>query len=498
MSLDALIDAQFKTAPWAHQLREFETSCELPSRALLWQMRTGKTKMILDTASHLYRAGKIDTLMLFAPNGVHENWWVREAPIHLWDSVPRQGLVWRTRIAGRTALKTGEQAQLQGEWWDQYKRLLSTPDLAIVCFNNEALQRDDLKAGVAKLVAKRKGVMGVWDESTDFRTPGSKRTHMARALARRLQYRRILDGTSLTNSPLHAFAQFELLEDQALGYSKYSTFKNHFATWEKRFNNGRAWHKLLGYQNLDELQQLIAPYSSVVLREDCDDMPELDRRLVMVDMSPQQHQVYEQVKEQLLIELESGATATLKAQTLKLQKLQQVRSGFLIDSERVLHRIPGINPALERVADEVYWSPGKVIVWCQFHEEIDQMVARLRADGHTVWEYHGRISADEKLRVRTYFNIDPEVHVIVGQPQAGGRGVDFSDADHIIWYGHTFDAIIRSQANERATKMGGRNIMLTTIIAAPVDQYVVDTTDRKVDVGDQVAGRGLKAILQEL
>ena len=33
---------------------------------------TGKTKVALDTAAYLYLNGKIDTLVVIAPNGVHQ------------------------------------------------------------------------------------------------------------------------------------------------------------------------------------------------------------------------------------------------------------------------------------------------------------------------------------------------------------------------------------------------------------------------------------------
>lgn len=49
----AAIMADFKTVPYIHQLKEFERSAELPARALLWQMRTGKSKLTVDTACHL-------------------------------------------------------------------------------------------------------------------------------------------------------------------------------------------------------------------------------------------------------------------------------------------------------------------------------------------------------------------------------------------------------------------------------------------------------------
>lgn len=45
-----LLEADFKTSPYEHQLLEFERYGLDRARALLWTMRTGKTKVIIDTA----------------------------------------------------------------------------------------------------------------------------------------------------------------------------------------------------------------------------------------------------------------------------------------------------------------------------------------------------------------------------------------------------------------------------------------------------------------
>lgn len=516
MSLEAIVSSQFKTTPWDHQYREFEISSDMPSRALFWQMRTGKTKIILDTASHLYREGKIDTLLIFAPNGVHANWVERELPVHLWDSVPVRPLAWRSRIASVRAGKRLSKAnkllwdEAHADWWGRFNDQLTTRDLSVVTFNSESMTREDVRKAIAKLAAKRK-VMGVWDESTDFRTADSSRTLMSRHLARRLDYRRILDGTSATNSPLHWFSQFELLEKRCLGWSNYSSryhketkewvrgFKDRYAVWEQRRGaGGRSYAALKEFVHLDELSYRAAPYASVVLRADCSDLPPIKQELIRLQLTPTQQRVYREVSEETEVMVAAGQIVTLKQATQRLNKLQQVVGGFLIDGEGVAHTIPGENPKLERLSDEVYFAPGKTIVWCQFQWEIDTVVQRLEDDGWEVMQYHGRVSDEDKARVRAEFNESETVKAVVCQPQSAGRGIELSGADTIIWYSHTFDAILREQAKERATKMGGGNVRMLDLSAGQVDTYILGKVDAKVSIADDVAGRGLQRILKEL
>jgi len=60
---------RFKTKPYDHQLEAFNLSCEVESFALLMEQGTGKTKVIIDTAAHLFGLGRIDAVLVVAPNG---------------------------------------------------------------------------------------------------------------------------------------------------------------------------------------------------------------------------------------------------------------------------------------------------------------------------------------------------------------------------------------------------------------------------------------------
>ncbi len=58
-----------QTTPFKHQLEEFNKTRDLECRALFWEMGTGKTKVILDTAAHLYGQKEIDALLIVSDKG---------------------------------------------------------------------------------------------------------------------------------------------------------------------------------------------------------------------------------------------------------------------------------------------------------------------------------------------------------------------------------------------------------------------------------------------
>jgi hypothetical protein len=511
---DALMAARFKTSPWAHQYTEFEKHVASPARALIWQMRTGKTKMTLDTAaSHWEHFRDIDALVIFAPNGVHANWIEREIPLHMWAGVDFEAMAWRTRVAG---LKGGNQLskadkaaweEVHASWWSGFWRAVKGSHFAIFSFNSESMIRDDIRRALANILHRRR-VMMVWDESTDFRTPGSIRTRMSRALARKTVVRRILDGTMLHNSPLHAFAQFELLERAALGFQAYESYKNtkgqhipgflqHFAEFELERRGRNFVPVITGLRNADELRERIAGFSSVVLRSDCVDLPSVVPERRKIPLSAEQERVYREVQKQTKIEVERGEVVGINAQAAKVGKLQQVVGGWLIDEDGTRHKLRGPNPRLEQLSEDVYMASGKVLVWVQFRHEIEEVVTRLRKDGWEVLEYHGGVSDEDKAYVRVRFPEEKDKIVVVGQPQSGGRGVELP-ASVIIWYSHTNNTIIRAQADERATVMGGGDVKLIDYQAPGVDGYMLDRLANNMSIADDIAGRGLKAVLRQL
>lgn len=501
MSVAAVLDAEWKWFPYHHQLREFEAHCDAPARSLAWHMRTGKSKAVIDKACHLYKRDKIDGVLIFAPNGVHSNWGEVEFPKHLWPGIECHPMVWRSRVASERA---GNGVPLQGylewakeqaAWWERVAGIKQAGGLAVLCVNSESMVRADVRKVVAKFIKHRR-VFVVFDESDDFGTPGSKRTKMARALSKRCPYRAILSGTQTLSSPLAAWSQFELLEPGALGFDTYAEFEDTYAEKEIRKIHGRKFEKIVGYNNLEDLRERMARWTSVVLREDVDDMPAINSRQRYVQPSEQQERVAQAIRDSFMLEIEEWESFSIGARADRLRKLQQCYNGFVFDEFGDAHVLPGPNPRLDALQEEAYRAPGKFIVWCQYQPDIDAVCERLRACGHDVFEYHGRVSDKRKAANKSGFITHAKKCALVGHPQSCGRGQDFSVASTVIWYSHTFAARFREQAKERATAVGGGNIEMVDLIVPGPDQLILSTVEERIDVADFLSGVGLKEFLE--
>ena len=162
----------FRLPNYKHQQVEFEQHRDSPARALLWQMRTGKTKSVLDVVCYRHVDRRdIDGLLIIAPNGVHENWVRRQLPPHMWDIVDWRAHAYVAAKADRLYHKKALEEVLT------YRG-----GLAVLSVNSESLRYDKVKA-VIKPFLKGRRVFVVFDESHDFRSPGAKRTFTARGLS---------------------------------------------------------------------------------------------------------------------------------------------------------------------------------------------------------------------------------------------------------------------------------------------------------------------------
>lgn len=484
---------------YKHQAKEFEMR-EEPHRGLLWQMRTGKTKAMIDMAFALFMDDKIDQVLVLAPNGVHLNWEIKQLPVHAWKSLPYTVSSWVSSLSKKP----------------EYLRRLNMNTLNPVgaaknslrwyCMNSESCWRDRPKKTLSMFLGQaKKGTLLIADESDDFRKISSKRTALAISLRDHVQYRRILTGSFADNSPLAVYSQLEILKKHALGYKTYAEFEARYAVYSKAAihdRQGRARHvKVIeSYKNQTELKELVAQYASVVLREECDDMPDLVHADEYFEISPEQRKLYEHISNKILEEegLHGGIILTdVFSGGVKGIKLQQVTNGFFVDSEGEVTDLP--NPRGEvyaRVIQEQMLDNRQVITWCRYHEDIKRVKAILVEQGIKFVEFHGGISTPQRMKNMHTFMTDPSYKVFIGQPAAGGRGLDLSVAKTVIWYSHTYDLIHRRQADERATHVGGHAIDVIDLQALDtVDLSIIASLSEKTTISDYLSRHGLQAFL---
>ncbi len=489
-----LLDSRLKTDPYHHQLVELEERAHLEASALIWDPRTGKSKATIDTLNLNAARGLIDGALVLAPNGPHENWVRREFPTHMGSNVPYRAAAWATRLGvprpPERYSSRRERAEVE-EWTARFERMLASDDFQVLAVNLESLHLPQVRAQIAQFC--RVGTRGnlkragfryavIADEAHAFRRVSSKWTETAAALFKYASLRRILTATPVTESPLHAYSQFALLEVErgsrgALGFHNFGDFKRAYAIYRKvERKDARTYPQLVGYRDLDDLAERLRPMMSRVTRADVDDMPEVVTRRVEAPLTPDQAAAYTQLtREYRLMLADDPAIAFVEAGP-RMTKLQQVLAGYVVDDRGQTRWISRHTPRITALVDEVLTAETPVIVWCSFRPEAEHVADLLRRAGARVLSYHGQTSEAERAEARDLLHpastrpLRPPCALVATYSSGAGSGLNLSRAKRMVWFGHTREAIRRRQAIERCTEIAGA-------VAENVDLFAPDTVD---------------------
>jgi SNF2 family DNA or RNA helicase len=458
--------------------------------ALFGEQGTGKTVMLLAEAERFFLDGRINALLVVAPNGVHTNWTRREIPKHL--SCPHASAAYR---AGRRK-SLREITELQRE-----------RGLRIMAINIDAARSGKGYDLAQRFLAEHKALMVV-DESARIKNPKSAQSKAIHRLGRLANARRIATGTPLTNSPPDLWSQFEFLRPGMLGIRSYRAFVAEFAhllspaAARRMAPNGRGEPPQIivrdaknnpRWRNLDKLTQLIAPHCFRVLKKDCTDLPPKVYSNRYFDLTPVQQQVYNQLRDEHLIDLGGPAFEVLTVEEplavkrlAVLTKLQQATSGFvLVEGEP--REMRADNPRLKALMSAVEDTPGQFIVWARFKAELRAIAATLRKAGIVCVEYHGDTSASAREEAVDDFQ-KGTARAFVANAQAGSEGLTLTAATTAIYYSNSFNLSHRLQSEDRCHRIGTTHSVnyIDLVAMDTVDETITSRLQHKIETADAV------------
>lgn len=477
----------------------------LAAFALFFEQRCGKTKPVIDACAEAYALGVIDTLIVFAPAGVHRNWITDELPKHCPDSCDVFGFLWNSNKAGTKKY----QAELD--------KVLTHPGFTVIAINCEAAITDKVRDFLWILVKARRCACAV-DESI-IKTPGAKRTKVIQNVGKHCYLRFLLDGTPNAESPLELYAPFKYLDPNILGYTSYFPFRNRYAIVKKGFNSatGQTFDHVVGFQNIEELKAKIAPYSMRVTRRSAfPDMPEKIYAKKFYQLSPTQRRIYNELRDEYATELHTGDRVDARMVLTRYLRLQQVLSNVLPTSEtaepcgacagegcvvcdgigaiviesRGVVVDPSHHPRLDALAEILAANPKTpTLVWARFTKDIDDIMRLTAKMGLNFRRYDGAVGEDYRAETKVGFQRG-EFDGVAGNPKAGGQGLDFSYAELQVPYTNQFALRLRLQFEDRTEHPLKRVATgIQDIIAEDtIDETLVDALRNKQSLSELITG----------
>ena len=218
--------------------------------------------------------------------------------------------------------------------------------------------------------------MIIVDESTTIKNRGASRTKNLMTLKSYSSYRRILTGSPITKSPMDLYSQCSFLSNRALNFSSYYAFQGRYAIIKQRAFGARSFQEIVGYRNLDELNEKLEQFSTRTLKEECLDLPEKLYTRRNITLSDEQSTVYNQMKKLALAQLESGELSTTASILTQIMRLQQICCGFFQPDIGDIR--PLANNRLNELLDITDELQGKAIIWASFTHDIQQIARSLR------------------------------------------------------------------------------------------------------------------------
>lgn len=488
---------KYKTKPYKHQRECLKKFGNFKAFALLAEMGTGKTWIIINNVAKLWEQGKCYSLLVLAPNGVHTNWTRLEIPAHMPDAVDYYAAAWNA--SGRKA---------------DVDELYNIPDgtLKIFTMNWEALQHKKGIEAANKFCSYANKLMIVCDESDSVKNPSAKRTKVLMKLRAYTDYRRIMTGTPINNAPFDAFSQYNFLDKSILDCKSFCAFKAEYAEMLPPGNAlvehirkksrrpftlqviARGPEGKPKYRNLNRLSKLIAPYSYRILKSECLNLPDKIYKTLLFDLTPQQKEAYRKAEKECRLVFEGEETPFIKL--VVIQKLAQITSGYYIHpmaDDPV--RIPGKTPKLDMLSERVIKiveSGNSIIIWARYRIEIEDIIARLRKAEIEYVQFHGGIKKKAREAAIDLFE-NKKVPVFVGNPQAAGKGLTLVAANYVVYYSNSYSMRDRAQSEDRAHRIGqSKNVTYINIAAkGTIDEVVIRALKNKKNVAETIIDHGL-------
>ena len=531
---------------------------DLDEIALFFEMGCGKSVTSLSIMIDKYKEGKIDSLLIVAPNDVHKQWFddlcnddALLSQILEQEHVPCTGQI----IGGRGGQK-------------QFYDFDDDGKLHIVCVNIDTFSQPHKWEVIVDWVNKNKTAI-IIDEATSIKNPNSKRsqrmlyefndvmkkrnTVLFSGKKPNTSVRCVLTGTPVSNGPMDLWSIMEFIKPNYFGRNYYS-FMNYYGMHTKlKLDTGqqisvllteKTWHGIKGckdyaeafntfgcsedtymtvmhqghyigpYKHADELKQLLEPVAVFAKLTDCVDMPPVHYITKEVPLSDAQKACYNDMKHDLLATYDYNV-ATAKNKLVVTLRLQQIASGFIMGHKE-------INPEdLElpcwsdtESADEYDVTPDEVIWLGDTNPKLEQLkrdvaeldkplliLTRFSAEAAKIYDI---LKDDYSCMLftgwKTTGSIEKfkagEFQIMVANTTKIARGFNLQIAHTTIYYSNTFSMELRQQSEFRTFRMGQKYpCTYIDYVSCEVDKTIADALRLKKGLLEYIRDKSIEEVV---
>lgn len=278
-----------------------------------------------------------------------------------------------------------------------------------------------------------------------------------------------MTGTPIVKKPTDVFLPMKLID--AHNFSSYYTWNKEFCIY-----GGFGGHEIIGYKNIPRVKTMLQNNMIRRLKDQVLDLPPKIYFTEYVDNTLYQAKLYESVRQATLAE--AGQILKLANPMVKLLKLRQVNGSpelvdptLKVDKNYLKH-----NAKMQRmlqILEDIHEAGEKVIIFSNWVEPL-RMVYKILIQKYKVCCFTGTMSDEAREKNKQVFQNNPEYTILIGTIGAAGTTHTFTAASNIIFLDEPFNATDKSQAEDRAYRIGTKqSLKIYTLLSR-------DTVDDRV------------------
>ncbi|MEA5582581.1 DEAD/DEAH box helicase [Nodularia harveyana UHCC-0300] len=327
----------------------------------------------------------------------------------------------------------------------------------------------------------------VLDEAQNIKNPEAKQSQAVRDL--KTTFRIALTGTPVENKLQELWSILDFLNPGYLGNRQF--FQRRFAMPIQKYGDTAS---------LNQLRGLVQPFILRRLKTDRDiiqDLPEKQEMTVFCGLTAEQGELYQQVVEASLAEIDSASGVQRRgmilalliklkqicnhpAQYLKLATLQEYSSAKL--------------QRLDEMLNVVLESGDRALIFTQFAEWGKLLKAHLQQTlGKEIFFLYGGSSKKQREEMIDRFQHDPQgPPIMILSLKAGGVGLNLTRANHVFHFDRWWNPAVENQATDRVFRIGQtRNVQVHKFVCTgTLEEKINDMIESKKQLAEQVVGAG--------
>lgn len=468
---------QYKTEPYKHQKVGVDYGLQLDRWLLGDEQGLGKTKQVIDIAvarKQLY--GYKHCLIVCGVNSLKWNW-RNEVYTHSNEEA---------HILGQRYQKNGELVVKGSKEKIEDLDLLLENDLNsyFIITNVESLRNDEIVSRIVNLTAQNSIQMIAVDEI--HKTKDAQSQQAKGLLKIHADCEIAMTGTPLMNTPLDLYIIFKWL-----GYEKHSfyQFRNHHCVM-----GGFGGYEIIGYKNLDELEDRLKDIMLRRRKEEVLDLPEKTYVDEYVDMTPKQKLIYDEVTAAIKMNIDQISIAPNPLAELIRMRQATGYTGILSSTVQESAKLD----RMEEIVDDAISNGRKVVIfsnWTQITDVIYTRLCRKYKVGQITGETKDSDRQDIVLRFqdteinailhdRTYDGLD----IIIGTIGAMGTGLTLTAGTVELFLDHPWNRALYDQAVDRCHRIGqSNNVTIYNLMCKnTIDERIWALVNEKGELSDTI------------